>query len=88
MQFFSKTRVDYFADPLVIGVGQAAKFIKRATDERVIIATRAPRLLRCMSLALALSGNPETSAICPLWVQSGQHLLILSFSAFDPSVDI
>jgi hypothetical protein len=51
VQLFSKTRVDYFT--LAIGVGQAAKFIKRATDERVIIATRAPRLLRCMSLALA-----------------------------------
>jgi hypothetical protein len=64
MQLFSKTRVDYFA--LAIGVGQAAKFIKRATDERVIIATRAPRLLRCMSLALARMRHSKIADGLPL----------------------
>jgi len=40
-------------------------------DEAILIATRAHRLLRCMSPLMAQSGQVATSAVCPLLGRSG-----------------
>jgi hypothetical protein len=48
------------------------------------------KLLRCMSLLLALSGQSNRTRVCPLLDQSGQTWILArdGLSAFDPTATL